>query len=76
MLQEKFLTQIKRTVGYAESENKSEFLKGAEVAFNILSAAHKKSSDSKDRIIEKTNEAWRDVHDDICKLSEIIKKYS
>lgn len=67
---------VKGTVGYNESDNKTEFIKGANVAYSRLSKHYKPIIDAaiKDR------DYWKELHqktlEDMHTLTRIIERYT
>lgn len=72
----RLLEDARNTVGYHESDNKDEFMKGADVAISKAQTLY----EAKIKALEQDRDRWtRDYHEvkkDMLVLCNIINKYS
>lgn len=73
---ERFLERIKHSVGYVESDNRTEFLKGVSVAFSWLTEDYEKALSQKDSQIKNANDQSDYYRKDLKALCEIIRRHS
>lgn len=70
------LNSLISTVGYVESQNQSEFMKGAEIALDEILKVVNTELERYSRALLREREAHEKTRQDITTLVEILRKYA
>jgi len=76
MTTNQMINEIRNTVGYMESENKKEFIKGAKMGYDICSNAAWKMIGDTQKHAESLAELLSNREEDLQTLANIIQKYT
>lgn len=71
----KYLNIVKGTIGYHESANKTEFIKGAEVAIGRIAELYEKDIETFRKSILHRDKRIIELHSDLKTISKIINSY-
>ncbi len=70
------INYIKNSVGYSESSNKEEFMKGASIMKDWLEKEHKKEIEQLKSTLFQRDNKIQEITDELCTIARIIKRYS